>query len=48
MKVRLIWVPGYDTRITRTKFGFCKSLPEILEQKSVFGFGFFVQPYMIG
>jgi non-canonical poly(A) RNA polymerase PAPD5/7 len=32
MKVRLIWVPDYDTRITRNNFGFCKLLPEIPER----------------
>jgi hypothetical protein len=44
MKVRVIrvfWVPDYDTRITRNKFGFCNLLPEILEPNSGFGyFGF--------
>jgi hypothetical protein len=44
MKVRVIRVfrvPDCDTRITRNKFGFCKLLPEILEQNSGFGyFGF--------
>jgi hypothetical protein len=44
MKVRVIRVfrvPDCDTRITRTKFGFCKLLPEISEQNSGFGyFGF--------
>jgi hypothetical protein len=39
MKVRVIRVPDYDTRITRNKFGFCKLLPKILEQNS--GFGYF-------
>jgi hypothetical protein len=34
-------IPDCDTRITRTKFGFSKFLPEIPEQKSGFGyFGF--------
>jgi hypothetical protein len=47
MKVRVIrvfQVPDCDTRITRNKFGFCKLLPEIPEQKSgfgYFGFGYF-------
>jgi hypothetical protein len=44
MKVRVIQVfrvPDCDTRITQNKFGFCKLLPEIPEQKSGFGyFGF--------
>jgi hypothetical protein len=44
MKVRVIRVfrvPDCDTRITRTKFGFCKLLPEIPKQNSGFGyFGF--------
>jgi hypothetical protein len=41
MKVRVFRVPDCDTRITRTKFGFCKLLPEIPEQNSGFGyFGF--------
>jgi hypothetical protein len=41
IKVRVIRVPDCDTRITRTKFGFCKLLPEIPEQNSGFGyFGF--------
>jgi hypothetical protein len=34
MKVRVIRVPDCDTRIIRTKFGFCKLLPEIPEQNS--------------
>jgi hypothetical protein len=38
MKVRVFWVPDCDTR---NKFGFCKLLPEILEQNLSFGyFGF--------
>jgi hypothetical protein len=47
MKVRVIRVfrvPDCDTRIKRTKFGFCKLLPEIPEQNSgfgYFGFGYF-------
>jgi hypothetical protein len=41
MKVRVIRVLDCDTRIIRTKFGFCKLLPEIPEQNSGFGyFGF--------
>jgi hypothetical protein len=41
MKVRVFRVPDCDTRITRTKFGFCKLLPEIPKQNSGFGyFGF--------
>jgi hypothetical protein len=39
MKVRVFRVPDCDTQITRTKFGFCKLLPEIPEQNS--GFGYF-------
>jgi hypothetical protein len=42
MKVRVIRVfrvPDYDTRITRTKFGFCKLLPEIPELNSGSGSG---------
>jgi hypothetical protein len=36
-----IRVPGYDTRINRNKFRFCKLLPEIIEPNSGFGyFGF--------
>jgi hypothetical protein len=37
MKVRVIRifrVPDCDTRIIQNKFGFCKLLPEILEQNS--------------
>jgi hypothetical protein len=38
MKIRVFRVPDCDTR---NKFGFCKLLPEILEQNSGFGyFGF--------
>jgi hypothetical protein len=37
--IRVFRVPDRDTRITRTKFGFCKLLPEIPEQNS--GFGYF-------
>jgi hypothetical protein len=41
MKVRVIRVPDYDTRITKNKFGFCKLLPKIPKQNSGFGyFGF--------
>ena len=43
MKVRVIRVPDYDTRINRNKFGFCNLLPEILEPNlgfGYFGFGF--------
>jgi hypothetical protein len=39
MKVRVIWVPDYDTRITRNKFGVCKLLPEISERNSGYGSG---------
>jgi hypothetical protein len=52
MKVRVIRVfqiPDCDTRITRTKFGFCKLLPEIPEQNSGFGysgFGFRVTGFL--
>jgi hypothetical protein len=41
MKVRVIRVPDCDTRITRTKFGFCKLLPEIPKQNSGFGYFWF-------
>jgi hypothetical protein len=46
MKVRVIRVPDCDTR---TKFGFCKLLPEIPEQNSgfgYFGFGFRVTGFL--
>jgi hypothetical protein len=39
--IRLFRVPDCDTRITRTKFGFCKLLPEIPEQNSGFGYSGF-------
>jgi hypothetical protein len=41
MKVRVIQVfrvPDCDTRITLTKFGFCKLTPEIPEQNWSFGY----------
>jgi hypothetical protein len=41
MKVRVFRVPDCDIRITRTKFGFCKLLPEISKENSGFEyFGF--------
>jgi hypothetical protein len=54
MKVRVIRVPDGDTRITRTKFGFCKLLPEIPKQNSGIsglgipgsGFGFRVTGFL--
>jgi hypothetical protein len=56
--IRVFRVPDCDTRITRNKFGFCKLLPEILEQNRVSGisgsgipgsgYGFFAQPYHAG
>jgi hypothetical protein len=52
MKVRVIRVSDYDTRITQDNFGFCKLVPEILKPNSGFGFGYsrfrlrvFVHPY---
>jgi hypothetical protein len=55
--IRVFRIPDCDTRITRTKFGFYKLLPEIPKQNlgsgilgsdsniTSSGFGFFTQPY---
>jgi hypothetical protein len=51
IKVRVIRIPDYNTRIIRNKFGVCKLLPEITERNSGFRyfgfeFGFWVIDFL--